>query len=97
MGLVRHEGGCQAAALVQEWSGGLTGAAGMQVLELEVAFANGTLAIVNGQSHSHLFRALQVRPPSNLALPTRLSAHANDRQRNAGCHTRLAPECRKMM
>ena len=35
----------------------------MQVLEVEVALANGTLAIMNGQSHPHLFRALQVRLP----------------------------------
>ena len=43
---------------------------GMQVLEVEVALANGTLALVNAQSHPHLFRALQVhRPAMLLSLP----------------------------
>lgn len=35
----------------------------MQVLEVEVALANGTLATMNAQSHPHLFRALQVHLP----------------------------------
>ena len=38
----------------------------MQVLEVEVALANGTLALVNAQSHPHLFRALQVHMPAML-------------------------------
>lgn len=34
----------------------------MQLLEVEVALANGTLAVVTSSSHPHLFKALQVQP-----------------------------------
>ena len=44
----------------------------MQVLEVEVALANGTLALVNAQSHPHLFRALQVYSPMMLFRPAQL-------------------------
>ena len=45
----------------------------MQVLEVEVALANGTLALVNAQSHPHLFPALQVHLPG-----VQLSQNAED-------------------
>jgi len=38
----------------------------VQVLEVEVALANGTLAVVDYQSNPHLFRALQVQFLSSL-------------------------------
>ncbi len=45
----------------------------MQVLEVEIALANGTLAVINAQSHPHLFPALQVH-----LLGIQLSSYAED-------------------
>ena len=43
------------------------------MLEVEVALANGTLAVVNAQSHPNLFPALQVHLPG-----LQLSSYAED-------------------